>query len=101
MNFLKHSLVGASLVLAMNTATRAQVFVDMSKFTCSQLLSGNQNAVEAAIWTSGYYNGLNKNTMIDLNIMKNNAEVVVAACKENPNKTLMQTVDTLLSAAKK
>ena len=101
MNFLKYSLVGASLMLTMNTAVLAQVLVDMSKFTCAQLLSGTPNAIEATIWTSGYYNGLKKNTMINLNGMKSNAEVVVAACKDNPNKTVMQTVDSLLSAAKK
>jgi len=82
---LRHSLFGASLVLAMNTAAQAQV-VDMSKFTCNQLLSGAPDAIEAAIWTSGYYNGLRKRTKIDLNVMKHNADVVVAACKDNPKK---------------
>jgi hypothetical protein len=101
MNWLKYPVVGASLVLAMSSTTQAQVLVDMSKFTCTQLLSGSPNAIEAAIWTSGYYNGLIKNTMIDLNGMKHNADVVVAACKDNPNKTIMQTVDTLLSAGTK
>jgi hypothetical protein len=101
MSFLKYLLVGASLVLATVSSIQAQVMVDMSKFTCGQLLSGNPNAIEAAIWTSGYYNGLIKNTMIDLNAMKHNAEVVVAACRDNPNKTIMQTVDTLLSAGNK
>ena len=82
---LRYSLVGASLVLAMNTAAQTQV-VDMSKFTCDQLLGGAQDAVEAAIWTSGYYNGLRKKTKIDLNVMKHNGTLVVAACKENPKK---------------
>jgi hypothetical protein len=84
----------------MNTATQAEV-VDMSKFTCKQLLSGTPDAIEAAIWTSGYYNGLHKNTKLDLNVMKHNADVVVAACKDNPNKTVMQTVNTLLAGGKR
>ena len=100
MNCLKYSLLGASLVLAMNTATQAEV-IDMSKFTCSDLISGSPDAIEAAIWTSGYYNGLHKNTKLDLNAMKHNAELVMAACKNNPKKTVMQTVDTLLSSGKK
>ena len=100
MNWLKYSLIGTSLVLAMNSAVQAEV-VDMSKFTCKQLLSGAPDAVEAAIWTSGYYNGLRKNTKIDLNVMNHNAGLVVAACKNNPNKTVMQTVNTLLAGRNK
>jgi hypothetical protein len=100
MNCLKYTLIGASLVLAMNTATRAEM-MDMSKFTCNQLVSGSPDAIEAAVWTSGYYNGLRKNTKLDLAVVKHNAEMVMAACKDNPKKTVMQTVDTLLSGEKK
>ena len=100
MDFIKYSLFGASLVLVMNTTTQAEV-IDMSKFTCTQLLSGSQDATEAAIWTSGYYNGLRKNTKLDVAAMKHNADMVVAACKDNPKKTVMQTVDTLLAGKKK
>src|SRR5450759_892464 len=92
MNWLKYSLFGASLVLAMNTVTHAQM-IDMSKMTCAQLMSGTANSIESAIWISGYYNGLHKNTKLDQNVMKHNAEVVVDACKASPNKTVMQTVD--------
>jgi hypothetical protein len=97
---LKYSLIGTLLVLGMNTATQAEV-IDMSKFTCKQLASGAQDAIEAAIWTSGYYNGLHKNTKVDLNVMKHNADVVLAACKDDPNRTVMQTVDKLLVDGKK
>ena len=31
---------------------------DMAKLTCAQLLEGSANAIESAIWLSGYYNGL-------------------------------------------
>lgn len=99
MTNLKYLFVGALLVLAMNSATQAEV-VDMSKFTCDQLLSGTPDAVEAAIWTSGYYNGLRKKTKIDLAVMKHNGSLVVAACKDNPKKTVMQTVNTLLGGEK-
>ena len=100
MNWLKYSLVGASLVLAMNTVTQAQV-IDMSKMTCAQLTSGGTDAVESAIWMSGYYNGLHKNTKLDLNKMKHNADVVVDACKASPKKTVMQTINSMLAAEKK
>jgi HdeA/HdeB family len=101
MTWLKCSIYSVLIAAAMVSTTRAQVMVDMSKFTCDQLMSGSPDAVEAAIWTSGYYNGLHKNTMLDMNAMKHNADAVVAACKSNPKKTVMQTVNGLLAAKKK
>lgn len=49
----------------------------MKKFTCERLLSGSANSIEAAIWLSGYYNGLRKNTVLNCDQFKQNAEVVV------------------------
>ena len=95
MNSLKLLLSGTALVLCMNSTTQAQVMVDMSKITCEQLLKGTQNSVESAIWISGYYHGLRKNTMFDLNQFKTNADAVVKACQTSPKNTVMQTVDTL------
>ena len=101
MNWLKYLLCTSACLSAMSAVSEAQVMVDMSKFTCKQLLSGTPDAVEAAIWTSGYYNGLRKNTMLDLNAMKHNADTVVAECKVKPDETLMKAVDGLLAAGKK
>jgi len=104
MNFLtkgfQYSFLGASLVLAANTATPAAT-VDMAKFTCAQLMSGSPDTIEAVIWISGYYNGAHKNTKLDLENMKHNAEVIVAACKEDSKKTVMQTIDGMIAAGKK
>jgi HdeA/HdeB family len=101
MKWLMYLLFGGLLALAANFEVQAQVMVDMSKFTCGQLLGGSQDAIEASIWMSGYYNGLRKNTMIDLNTMKHNADAVVAACHSSPNKTVMQTVNMMLAPKKK
>ena len=38
--------------------------------------------------------------MLDLNQFKTNADAVVKACQANPKNTVMQTVDTMLSAKK-
>jgi len=76
---------------------QAQATVDVSKVTCEQLLSGGPNAIEAVIWLSGYYNGLKKNTVLDLNRFKQNAEVVVGECRSNPKTTVMKAVEALLS----
>jgi hypothetical protein len=87
------------LVMGIHSIAQAQT-VDMSKFTCEQLLQGSGNSVEAAIWISGYYNGRKNNTKVDASQFKENAGVVVAQCKENPKATVMQTVNKLMARKK-
>lgn len=97
---LQCALLGAPLILAMNTATPAAT-LDMADFTCGALLSGSPDAIEAAIWISGYYNGAHKNTKLDLDGMKRNAEVILTVCKDDPKKPVMQTIDEMFAAGKK
>ena len=94
MNIIKLSACCGVLALSA-PAVQAQALVDMSKLTCEQLNRGTQNSIESAIWISGYYNGRKKNTMLDLNQFKQNAEAVVKECTANPSKTVMQTIDAL------
>jgi hypothetical protein len=100
MNTLKFLVSSAALALSMTSIVQAQVTVDMSKFTCEQLLSGTANSVDAAVWLSGYYNGTRKNTKLDLNQFKQNAEAVVRECNANPKNTVMKTIATLASRKK-
>jgi hypothetical protein len=94
-------LLIATTVLALGGVTTSQAeTVDMSKFTCEQLLQGTADSIEYAIWLSGYYNGLRKNAKLDMDQLKHNAEIVVGECKSNPKKTVMQTVNTLQSQKK-
>ena len=72
----------------------------MSKVKCEQLLTASPNAIETAIWLSGYYNGLRKNTKLDLDQMKSNADAVVADCRANPTKTVMQAANALRAKKK-
>jgi hypothetical protein len=87
-------------VLGMSSTAQAQGTVDMSKYSCEKLLQGSGNSIEAAIWLSGYYNGLRKNTKLDLDQFRKNAEVVVAECKDNPKKSVMDTIKTIASRKK-
>jgi hypothetical protein len=79
----------------LHATAQAQGVIDMSKFTCEQMLSADANAIEAAVWLSGYYNGLRKNTKLDLAQVKKNADTVVAECKAKPKSTVMQIADKL------
>lgn len=100
MNKLKLLLATAALTVCLAPASRAEVIkvvADMSKLTCAQLLEGDVDSTEAAIWLSGYYNGLRKNTKLDLGALMKNAKVVVEECHSNPKKTVMQTIDAKIS----
>jgi HdeA/HdeB family len=83
-----------------NWAKSADTIVDMSKVTCAQLLDGSADSLEESIWLSGYYNGLHKNTKLNLSQFKHNAELVVNECRANPKKTVMQTINALLHKKK-
>jgi acid stress chaperone HdeB len=97
MDALRIAACALAASFVMTGATKAQVSVDMSKVTCEQLLAASPNAVDAAVWLSGYYNGLQKNTMLDLNQFKKNAEIVIAECRADQNKTVMGAVEALTS----
>jgi hypothetical protein len=85
--------------LGVSSAARAEV-VDMSKFTCEKLLQASGNSIDAAVWLSGYYNGTRKNTKLDLAQFRQNAEVIVAECRDNPKTTVMGTIKTMMSRKK-
>jgi hypothetical protein len=93
-------IAGAAIALSMTSSAQAQSVTDMAKLTCAQLLEGSANAIESAIWLSGYYNGLRKNTRLDLGQFQKNADAVIAECKNDPKKTVMQTVNTMMSGKK-
>ena len=70
MKSLKLLVASAAVVFGMSSVAQAQSTVDMSKLTCEELLKGSGDSIEAAIWLSGYYNGLRKNTKLDLGQFK-------------------------------
>ena len=97
---IRFLVAGATIALSMNPPAQAQGVTDMAKLTCGQLLEGSANAIESSIWLSGYYNGLRKNTKLDLNQFQKNADTVIAECRSDPKKTVMQAVDKTMSRKK-
>jgi HdeA/HdeB family protein len=100
MNFCGKVVAAAALALTISSASRAQVIVDMSAVTCEQMLKGTANSIEVAIWLSGYYNGLRKNTKLDLNQLKKNADAVVQACAADRSGTVMKTIEKVVATRK-
>jgi hypothetical protein len=94
MRRLKSLILGLALATGVSAAAQSQV-TDMSKFTCKQLTDGTSASFEAAVWFNGYYSGLRKNTKIDPTQFKANADVVIKACRDNPNSTVMRIIQIL------
>lgn len=94
---LRSMIGGVAFGLAAVGSANAQAMIDMSKVTCEQLLSASPTSVDVAIWLSGYYNGLQKNTVLNLNQFKQNAEAIVTECHDNPKKSVMDTVTAMMS----
>jgi hypothetical protein len=93
-------IASAVIVWSLVLPAQAQGVTDMSKLTCGQLLERGANAIESATWLSGYYNGLRKNTKLDLNQFQKNAAAVITECKNDPKRPVMQTVDAMMSRKK-
>jgi hypothetical protein len=101
MNYMKTTFAIATLVVTVSSATQAQMSFDFKRYTCEQFLTAplGERVINAA-WYSGYYNGLRKNTKVDLTKFEANANAVVAACESNPKQTVMQAADKVAKARK-
>jgi hypothetical protein len=100
MNSLRLLIASTALALCAGGVAQGQGMVDMSKLTCEQLLKGTGNSIETAIWFSGYYNGLRKNTKMNLDQFQKNAEVIVAECRDNLTVPVMKTIGKMMSGKK-
>ena len=85
------------LVIAMfflNSVARSQTAVDVSKITCDQfILFKVKDPQKIAIWLSGYYNGMQKRTSIDMNRLEERADKLKDFCYSNPKIYVMDAAE--------
>lgn len=90
-------LCALSIVLGAPAAAKAQETIDVAKITCDQFLAGRvADSRSVSIWLSGYYNGLRKNTVLDVSALQKNATEVMDYCITHPKVILMDAVTTLI-----
>lgn len=85
-------------------AAHAQIKVDFAKITCRQyLLDPNFSPKEPMIanWLSGYFNGKNNNTIVDIGTMATNKDKVEDYCRLNLDLTLIDAAKAALGVGKK
>jgi acid stress chaperone HdeB len=90
--------VTAALLAA---GARAQTTIDVTKITCSQFLFDTiAPSRSIAVWLSGYYNGLQHNTVVDLDRMDQNIDKIEDFCRLHLQTTLVDAAKSVLNVGK-
>lgn len=93
-------IVGVLVTLAALPA-RAQTTVDVAKISCRQFISDDIALSKSiAVWLSGYYSGLQRNTVVDMGRMERNIDKVEDFCRLNMETMLMDATKKALGANK-
>ncbi len=85
----------------MSSIAQGQVTIDVAKISCEQFRSyAITDPNNIALWVSGYYNGKRGNTVVNVQVFKENLEKVKDFCVTNPKVTVMQAVEEILGKGK-
>jgi acid stress chaperone HdeB len=80
---------------------RAQMTVDFAKVTCKQFVASKYARPKSiAYWLSGYYNGKNSNTSVDIREMEQNVHKLETYCRRNYEMPVMDAAKNVLSVEK-
>ena len=71
-------------------------FIDVQKLTCAQLANTFQEDADyLTVWYSGWYNGLGKKHMMQVDRAKSLEHEVIVHCKANPGKKVIEAIDVV------
>jgi hypothetical protein len=71
-------------------------YIDVRKLTCAQLANTFQEDADyLTVWYSGWYNGLAKKHMMQVDRAKSLEHQVIVHCKENPGKKVIEAIDVV------
>jgi hypothetical protein len=94
-------LSAAALSAASLTPARAQVTLDVAKITCEQFLNYKiTDPRDIALWINGYYNGQNKNTVLDTQKLKDHFGKVKDFCILNMKMPVFDATQKVLDLNK-
>ena len=92
------ALAQAHAQTPLSAYTDANGYVDVQDLTCAQLAGTFQeDANFLGVWYSGWINGRTKKHMINVDRTKEGIHQVIVYCKDNPNKTIVEAIQTILS----
>ena len=71
-------------------------YLDVQKLTCAQLAGTFQEDADyLAAWYSGWYNGLAKKHVMQVDRAKALQHEVIVYCKANPSKKVIEAIDVV------
>jgi hypothetical protein len=71
-------------------------WIDVQKMTCGQLAGTYQEDADLlSTWYSGWYNGLAKKHMFNVNRAKDLEHEIIVYCKANQQKKVIQAIDVV------
>jgi hypothetical protein len=71
-------------------------YIDVQKLTCAQLANTFQEDADyLTVWYSGWYNGLAKKHMMQVDRAKSLEHEVIVHCKANPGKKVIEAIDVV------
>lgn len=86
-------IVATAAFIAMNSASRAQVVVDLSLITCKQLLESDPDRqMLISSWMSGYFSAAKNLSTVDFRYLERNGKVIGKYCKAHKSDTVMNAM---------
>lgn len=86
----------ASAQVELKTYADRDGYVDVQKLTCAQLANTFQEDADyLTVWYSGWYNGLAKKHMMQVDRAKSLEHEVIVHCKANPGKKVIEAIDVV------
>ena len=80
----------------LKTYANREGYLDVHKLTCAQLANTFQeDADHLTAWYSGWYNGLAKKHMMQVDRAKSLEHEVIVHCKANPGKKVIEAIDVV------
>ena len=104
MNIRNLMLYSAAIVVAAPAYAQVELktyadrdgYLDVQKLTCAQLANTFQeDADHLTAWYSGWYNGLAKKHMMQVDRAKSLEHEVIVHCKANPGKKVIEAIDVV------
>lgn len=100
---MKISLCAVCLLALFGTsAAEAQMTVDVAKVTCKQFVTYEiTDARTFSVWLSGFYNGQQNNTTVDISKLRARSNALKEYCLSHQDVLLLDGVKTMLNSSKK
>lgn len=89
----------AAAQVELKTYANSNGYLDVQKLTCAQLANTFQEDADyLTVWYSGWYNGLAKKHMMQVDRAKSLEHQVIVYCKANRDRKVIQAIDVVFKA---